>query len=153
MNNEELISRNTIYASGFFYYITKSHDSYLYSYMKEYGLKGNEYPFLLYLFDYNGTTQIEIAESFKIPKSQVSRSFKKLEEKGLVKREKNKDNRKYNKLFLTPKAYEIIEKLAEAEIKWSEMIYNSINADKEKSREILTKIATDALNFTDKEVK
>ena len=153
MNNEELISRNTIYASGFFYYITKSHDSYLYSYMKEYGLKGNEYPFLLYLFDYNGTTQIEIAESFKIPKSQVSRSFKKLEEKNLIIRKKDDKNKKFYKIFLTGKAIKIINKLSKAELDWSEMIYKQLASSDKEAREILTRVAINALNFTDERCK
>ena len=52
--------------------------------MKNLNINGNEYSFLLYLYHNNGSTQIDLAESFKIPKSQVSRSFKKLEEKNLI---------------------------------------------------------------------
>lgn len=153
MKNEELVQKNTVYASGFFYYITKSHDSYLYSFMKDLNINGNEYSFLLYLYHNDGSTQADIAENFKIPKSQVSRSFKKMEEKNMIIRKKDEENKKYYKLFLTEKAIKIIDKLSKAEIEWSQMVYSHLADNPKQAREILAKLTINALNFTDEKVK
>ena len=153
MNNEELVTKNTVYASGFFYYITKSHNIYLYSFIKDLNINGNEYSFLLYLFHNNGSSQSDISKSFKIPKSQVSRSLKKLEEKNLIIRKKDMDNKKVYKVFLTDKSNEIIEELLQAEINWSKMIYSELASNEKEAREILTNLTINALNFTDKMMK
>ena len=152
MNNEELVLKNTVYASGFLYYLNRSHNSYLYHYMQDLNINGNEYSFLLYLYHNSGSTQQEIAENFKIPKSQVSRSFKTLEEKKLIIRKKDENNKKFYKLFLTEKAEIIIDKLSEIEYKWSNMIYSQIASDDKEARNILTEITVNALNFTDEKV-
>ena len=121
--------------------------------MKDMNIKGNEYSFLLYLYHNNGSTQANLAESFKIPKSQVSRSFKKLEEKNLIIRKKDDENKKVYRIFLTEKAMKIITELSKAELDWSEMIYNELASSDKKAREILTGLAITALNFTDERVK
>ena len=151
MNNEELVLKNTVYASGFLYYINRSHDSYLYSFMKDYNINGNEYSFLLYLYHNDGSTQADVAMNFKIPKSQVSRSFNKLEHKELIVRRKDENNKKFYKIFLTEKAIEIIDKLSKAELEWSRMIYSQIASNEKDAREILKSLTINALNFTDKE--
>lgn len=150
MNNEELVLKNTIYASGFLFYINKSHDSYLYKYLKNYNINGNEYSFLLYLYHNNGSTQSDIVESFKIPKSQVSRSFKKMEEKKLIIRKVNETNKKFYKIYLTPKSIEIIKVLSQAEERWSKMFFSEIDPDEKKARKMLTKVTIKALDFTEK---
>lgn len=118
--------------------------------MKDLNINGNEYSFLLYLYHNNGSTQADFAESFKIPKSQVSRSFKKLEEKNLIIRKKDDENKKFYKIFLTGKAIKIINKLSKAELDWSEMIYKQLASSDKEARDILTRLAINALNFTDK---
>ena len=117
--------------------------------MKDLNINGNEYSFLLYLYHNNGSTQADLAESFKIPKSQVSRSFKKLEEKNLINRKKDDENKKFYNIFLTEKSIKIINKLSKSELEWSEMIYEQLASSDKEAREILTRIAINALNFTD----
>lgn len=117
--------------------------------MKDLNINGNEYSFLLYLYHKNSSTQADLAESFKIPKSQVSRSFKKLEEKNLIIRKKDDENKKFYKIFLTEKAIKIINKLSKAELDWSEMIYEQLASSNKEARDILTRLAINALNFTD----
>lgn len=150
MNNNDLINKNTVYASGFFYYINKSHDSYLYTFMKKYNLKGNEYLFLLYLHEFNGSTQKNIVSDTRISKPQVSRSLKTLEEKGLIIKKQDDKNRKYTRIYITQKAENILEELVQAEKNWSQMIYDSLTGDAESSRKLLHKLAVDSIDFLDK---
>ena len=117
--------------------------------MKDLNINGNEYSFLLYLYHNNGSTQADLAESFKIPKSQVSRSFKKLEEKNLINRKKDDENKKFYNIFLTEKSIKIINKLSKTELEWSKMIYEQLASSDKEARETLTRLAINALNFTD----
>ncbi len=149
MTNEDLINKNTVYASGFFYYISKSHDIYIYRFMKKYNLKGNEYLFLLYLHEFDGSTQKNIATNTRMSKPQVSRSLKILEEKGYITRKPGKNNKKYMQIYITELAKEVLEELVEKEKKWSDMIYKSLTGEKESSRKLLHKLALDSINFID----
>ena len=153
MTNDDLINKNTIYASGFFYYINKSHDTYIYRFMKKYNLKGNEYLFLLYVHEFNGSTQKSIVTNTRMSKPQVSRSLKTLEEKGYITRVHDQKNKKYVQIYITELAKQVLEELVEKEKMWSKMVYESLTGEEESSRKLLHKLAVDSLDFIDKEME
>ena len=74
-----------------------------------------------------------------------------MEQKELIVRRKDENNKKFYKIFLTEKAIEIIDKLSKAELEWSRMIYSQIASNEKDAREILKSLTINALNFTDKE--
>ena len=78
---------------------------------------------------------------------------KKLEEKNLIIRKKDEDNKKFYKIYLTEKSNIIINKLSKAELEWSDMIYEQLDSSKKEARDILTNLTINTLNFTDEGVK
>ncbi|AMK16262.1 MarR family winged helix-turn-helix transcriptional regulator [Methanobrevibacter olleyae] len=93
--------------------------------------------------------QDEIAKRCNIDKGAIARSLRKLEDKGLVLKEIDKNNRRQNKISLTSKGEEIIKESTKILNEWEEEVFKDIkDEDKEFIQNFLKKtvIKTISLN-------
>ena len=77
------VEKHQFNLSGYLWGLNRSHRVYLEHYAKNLGITLGQYPYLVCLSYDDNITQDDLAELFQIDKCGVSRSLKKIEEKGL----------------------------------------------------------------------
>lgn len=103
--------------------------------LKAYGIMSSEYPILLQLYDKDGITQDEIVHFHSLDKSGVTRTVQSLEKKGLIFREKDTQDQRCKRIFLTEegwKAQEIINSVLD---EWNQKMEQ--NFSEEESEEMI----------------
>ena len=110
----------------------------------------SQYYMLLFLYYEMGTNQSDIAKACLMDRSGVSRAFKDFEEKGLIIRETDEDNKRAYKITLTQKGIETSEFLIEKEKEWDDMICEELDISREDLLELLSKISMKSLEFNRK---
>lgn len=94
-----------------------------------------------------GTNQSDIAKACLMDRSGVSRAFKDFEEKGLITREINENNKRAYKIQLTEKGIETAQFLEKKEKEWDKMIQEELNISREDLYKLLSKISLKSLEF------
>ena len=90
--------------------LMKTHGQAMQRYLGECGLYRGQHFVLFYLIEHPGTTQIEMAQLLGITKASIGATIARMEENGLISRIQDKNDRRCNRLFITP----IGEKIAAA---------------------------------------
>jgi len=90
-------------------YLSNQLRSYIDERVKKYGVYSGECRILMYLERNGNSSQEDIRKFLKVDKSATARIIKKLEEKELVVRKKDVEDQRVNRLYLTNKAFDIIE--------------------------------------------
>lgn len=128
--------------------LTKTHDFYINKHIKnETEILPSQYYMLMFLYNDMGTNQSDIAKICLMDRSGVSRAFKDFEEKGLITREIDENNKRAYKIKLTEKGIETAQFLEEKEREWDEMIREDLNISQEDLSDILSKISLKSLEF------
>ena len=83
----------------------------------------------------------------------TARSIKKLEDLELVIREIDSDNRRQNKVYLTPKGQEVLTKSTIVLNKWEDEIFDDELISKEEFQLILKQIAINIMEINEREAK
>ncbi len=81
--------------------------------LKPYGIGSGQYIFLVKIYQNQGISQKELTNLVKIDKATTAKALKKLEEKGYIYRAIDKEDKRYNKLYVTKDGEEFIPKLME----------------------------------------
>ena len=90
----EDIMKDSPYLICYLISLTKTHDFYINKHIKnETEILPSQYYMLMFLYHEMGTNQSDIAKACLMDRSGVSRAFKDFEEKGLITREINENNR------------------------------------------------------------
>lgn len=97
------------------------------SVLKEFNLAVGEQPFFMLLRYYNGATAEELCSMLDIDKAAAARAIKSLEEKGFVKRIRNVEDKRQNKLFLTATATAKFQGIDAALSEWNAVMMDGID--------------------------
>ena len=144
----EDIMKDSPYLICYLISLTKTHDFYINKHIKnETEILPSQYYMLMFLYHEMGTNQSDIAKACLMNRSGVSRAFKEFEEKGLITREIDENNKRAYKIKLTDKGIETDQFLENKEKEWDDMIYEEFNMSKEELFEILSKISLKSLEF------
>lgn len=128
--------------------LSKTHDFYINKHIKNgTEIQSSQYYMLLFLYYDMGTTQSDIAKACFMDRSGVSRAFKEFEEKGLIIREVDNDNKRAYKITLTKKGIDTAEFLIKKEKEWDDMICEELNITRSETLELLSKISMKSLKF------
>ena len=90
--------------------------------LKGTGINSSQYIFLLNIYKNEGVSQEELSTMLAIDKSATKRAIDNLEEGGFIRRERNTEDKRAYKIYLTEKAFEVKPKLYEALAKWNDII-------------------------------
>ena len=132
--------------------LNKTHDFYINKYVKtETDILPSQYYMLMFLYHDMGTNQSDIAKACLMNRSGVSRAFKDFEEKGLLTREVDENNKRAYKISLTEKGIRTAEFLKEKEEEWDKMICDELDISRDDLFKILSKVAMKSLDFNRKE--
>ncbi|WP_458402938.1 MarR family winged helix-turn-helix transcriptional regulator [Methanobrevibacter sp.] len=128
--------------------LSKTHDFYINKHIKQHTeILPSQYYMLLFLYYEMGTNQSDIAKACLMDRSGVSRAFKDFEEKGLITRQINENNKRAYKITLTKKGIETAEFLIQKEKEWDEMISEELDITHDELLELLSKISLKSLEF------
>lgn len=126
----------------------KTHDFYINKHIKaNTDILPSQYYMLLFLYYEMGTNQSDIAKACLMDRSGVSRAFKDFEEKGLIVREVDEENKRAYKIHLTKKGIKTAEFLIEKEKEWDDMICEELDMSRDEALKLLSKISLKSLNF------
>ena len=90
-------------------------------------LNATDLMYLGTLFSKEGITQDDLAKDFCVDKAATARSMRKLERKGIITRQSDKDDRRVKKIYLTEKAYEYKSLMKSIKEKWMKICNTSMN--------------------------
>lgn len=82
-------------------------------FLSEVKLFRGQAPVLLTLKEKDGLSQKEIVETLRIKPSTVNLILRRMEKRGLIKKEKGEKDRRFSKIYLTEEGKKVIERLEE----------------------------------------
>lgn len=128
--------------------LNKTHDFYINKHVKSgTDILPSQYYMLLFLYYEMGTNQSDIAKACLMDRSGVSRAFKDFEEKGLIEREIDEENKRAYKITLTDRGIETSEFLIQKEKEWDDMICEELDITREDLLKLMATISLKSLEF------
>lgn len=134
------------------YMIGKGYSVYVNRNLEEFGINTTQLHLLFEIAHESNINQEMIATRCNINKGAVARSIRKLEEKGLVKREIDKNNRRQNRLSLTKDGEDILIKACGVLRDWEDsVILDDGYIKKELLQKVLKEIAVKTMELNEGE--
>lgn len=128
--------------------LKETHDFYLKKFIdNETEISYSQYYMFMLLYFEPGVNQSDIAKACFMNRSGVSRAFTNFENKGLIERKINPDNKREYITTLTEKGLKTAKFLEKKEIEWDEMICRQLDLSRDDLLEILSKLSMKSLNF------
>ena len=121
--------------------IYREHAKYINDNVKEENLSFGLHPLLIKIYRHEGISQEQLAHDFHLNESTITRNLKKLEDKGLI--EKVKDKRK-KIIKITPKGEKTARKVMDFDEKWDKQL-NLTDEEHEYFLRILRKITEELI--------
>lgn len=155
MINEEfrLIDASELPISKLITIIAKCQSFYLNNMLNESGINSTQLRILFEISHQNNINQEKIAARCSINKGAVARSIKKLEDMGLVIREIDENNRRQNKVSLTQKGEELLNKSIKILNDLEQEVFDDETINKEELQNVLKEITIKIMEITEREVK
>ena len=122
--------------------IHRTGSSFLSKEFSKFNIGSGQYMYLIHLYKNDGLSQEELTEILNIDKGTTAKSIKKLETEGFVMRVKDKNDKRINRVYLTPKALEIKDEFLSSINAWENTLTSNLSyAEKEQALTLLKKIA------------
>nr|WP_319474192.1 MarR family winged helix-turn-helix transcriptional regulator [uncultured Sphaerochaeta sp.] len=129
--------------------VTRYWYAYTHQSLKEIHLAGSEHSVIMYLSQQESVNQDAISEHLALDKGTIARTLTKLEEKNLVTRVVNNNNRRENLVSLTPYGQSKVDAVMQVSENWDTQVMQGIDAaQQEMFITILSKITKNAKNLT-----
>lgn len=122
--------------------ILRMQKQYIKKTMTKLNITHGEFPFLMLLYVKGNKSQKEIADTFIFSEANVAKITRNLEDKKLIKKEVDENNRRKKIVTLTVQGKKTCEKVMENEKKWEKQVTKNISTE---NKEILKEILTDIL--------
>ena len=121
--------------------IHRTGSSFLSKEFSKFNIGSGQYMYLIHLYKNDGLSQDELTEILNIDKGTTAKSIKKLETEGFVMRVKDKNDKRINRVYLTPKALEIKDEFLSSINAWENTLTSNLSyAEKEQALTLLKKI-------------
>ena len=134
--------------------ISRGHTIYINRHLEDLNITATQLHLLFEISHQHEINQEKIASRCNINKGSVARSIKKIEDKGLIKREIDENNRRQNKISLTQLGEETLNEAVKIMNKWEdEVILDEGYIEKELLQKILKEIAIKTIELNQGECK
>ena len=121
--------------------IHRTGSSFLSKEFSKFNIGSGQYMYLIHLYKNDGLSQEELTEILNIDKGTTAKSIKKLETEGFVMRVKDKNDKRINRVYLTPKALEIKDEFLSSINAWENTLTSNLSyAEKEQALTLVKKI-------------
>jgi DNA-binding MarR family transcriptional regulator len=119
--------------------------------LESYNLKGPMFAFLLTLSHKDGCSQESLARYLKFSKATATRSIKALEKEGYVYRERDEDDRRIYRVFISDKGREVVPAINSALQEWNDILLSDLSDEEEQIfRKLLDKAKDTLVEFDNK---
>lgn len=116
--------------------------------LKPYGLTQEQWAVLNLLWETNGVTQKELAVRSLKDQPNMTRILRRLEQKGLIVRKGNSEDRRSYIISITPKGQQMREATIDVALKIRQQAFAGLNLEEsEKLRSMLTRISNNLLSM------
>ena len=105
----------------------REHAKFLNEKVKDENLSFGLYPLLISIYENEGIIQEQLAQSFHLNESTITRNLKKLEDKGFIKRIPDKRTKR---IEITDKGAKIAQKVMDYDDEWDKKIKEIIGSEK-----------------------
>ena len=123
--------------------IHREHAKYINDNVKEEDLSFGLHPLLITIYDNPGIIQEQLAQTFHLNESTITRNLKKLEDKGFIKRTQDKRTKR---IEITEKGVKVAKKVMDCDEKWDLKIKETIgNQEYENFKNTLKKISEELI--------
>lgn len=109
--------------------------------LKKYNITSSEYPVIFKLSSGDGITQDEIVNDLSIDKGAVTRIIKSLMAKELIEKNRDKVDKRCNRIFLTEKGRQAIVQIKKSIKKWNNIVTKNMSYEEEKEFKRLLSMA------------
>ncbi|KAF5073851.1 MarR family transcriptional regulator [Acetobacterium wieringae] len=107
---------------------------------------------LMYLASNNGVNQDAIAQHFMLDKGAIAKTLRKLEEKGLIERHQNPENKRENLISIAPAGQSILGEMGAALEEWNQSFFEGLSDEEiQQYRRITKKIADNVARINEKD--
>lgn len=107
---------------------------------------------LMYLASNNGVNQDAIAQHFMLDKGAIAKTLRKLEEKGLIERHQNPENKRENLISIAPAGQSILGEMGAALEEWNQSFFEGLSDEEiQQYRRITKKIADNMARINEKD--
>ncbi|NCO32816.1 MAG: hypothetical protein AUJ92_18605 [Armatimonadetes bacterium CG2_30_59_28] len=114
------------------------------------GIPARTFPFLMRLYREEDVSQDELAHFYHFDKATVARALVSLEEAGLVTRVPDAEDRRFNRVRLTPKACDIEPQLRAILDNWSRTLTDGFTREEQEAAlDLLSRMAENARQAVD----
>ena len=120
--------------------------------LQDYGVGFPEQVILMFLASNDGINQDAIAQHFLLDKGAIAKTLRKLEEKGLILRHQNPENKRENLISITPAGQGILGEMGKALQAWNASFFEGLSEEDIRQYERITKtIADNVAKLTEKD--
>ncbi|MDD1730001.1 MAG: MarR family transcriptional regulator [Methanospirillum sp.] len=125
MNNNEFLGKiiSFLYRYGKIYLDTE---------LESYHIGSGQFYLLMPLFAQDGINQESLAQIIKVDKATVTRAIQKLVDEGYVFRQRDEEDRRAYRVFLTAKARVIEPEIRKIALGWEEILLSGLDADQKE---------------------
>ena len=131
--------------------IAKNQSLYLNHNLEEFKINASQLHFLFEISHQKEINQDKIASRCSIDNGSVARSIKKLEDNGLVVRKVDDNNRRQNKVSLTPEGEKTLTESKKKLEEWEDYLFANNTIEKEDLQMLLKEIAVKSIELNEKE--
>ncbi len=131
-------------------YIFTHNHLYIENALGSYNLRGPMFAFLLVLSRRGGCSQESLAKYLNLSKATATRSITALEKEGYIFREKDTDDRRIYRVFISDKGRELLPVINDALYEWNRILLSQFSDEEEETFRKLLDKAKDTLMEYDK---
>lgn len=111
--------------------------------LKDSGIKGCHFVYILYICSKPGLSQDELSKMIYINKSNVARQLMVLEEGGFISRAVREENKRVTEVFPTIKALELLPQIRQVMKDWNDYLFAEFSEEEKELFARLIKIAAE----------
>lgn len=113
-------------------YIFSHNHQYIENALEAYNLKGPMFAFLLTLSHKDGCSQESLARYLRFSKATATRVIKSLEKNGYVYREKDENDRRIYRVFISDEGREVVPAINNALQEWNNILLSDLSDEEEQ---------------------
>lgn len=119
----------TIHIGRYVSQIYRKGNAYIGRQLADVGIGHGQFMFLLELYRQDGRSQEELSDKLSIDKGTTARAIKKLEDNGFLTRERDKNDKRAYKIYLTDKGKDVKTNILEVLDIWNDILTSTLSEE------------------------
>ncbi len=119
---------SVLYRAGQSFYASKSGN---------FDIGGSHMGLIFHLYKHNGASQDDLSKALEVDKATITRSVSKLEENGLVERQRDTTDQRINRIVLTDSGHAMQNDLKNIALEWQSTLLEGFSGEERKNLENL----------------